>query len=241
MGQKVHPVGLRLGYIKNWSSSWFAKKKDFAGFVYEDVKLRRFIRERFPFAGISKVEIERASHRVKLNIYTAKPGVVIGRRGQEIDRLKEDLQEFTGQDVYINIKEVKSPQLSAQLVAENVAFQLKRRVNFRRAMKKAIAATRGEGGLGIKITCSGRLEGSEIARSEGYKEGKIPLHTFRADVDYGFCEAPTTYGLIGVKVWIYKGEILKVGREEEEKEEIKKVPKIAKRGKKDNGVNAKKG
>ncbi|MEA3328300.1 MAG: 30S ribosomal protein S3 [Candidatus Omnitrophota bacterium] len=230
MGQKVHPTGLRLGYIKEWSSSWFAKSRDFGGLVYKDVKLRRFIKERFSFAGIAKVEIERAGHNVKLNIYSAKPGVIIGRRGQEIERLKEDLQKFTGQEIYINIKEVKSPRLNAQLVAENVAFQLKKRINFRRAMKKAIAATVEAGGLGIKIACAGRLEGSEIARSEGYKEGKIPLHTFRADIDYGFCEAQTTYGLIGVKVWVYKGEILDPG------------PKNRfKKGKSDNGTNAQKG
>lgn len=218
MGQKVHPVSLRLGYIKSWGSRWFARK-DYAGLLYEDAKLRKFIKDRLSLAGISKVEIERASNRARINIYTAKPGVIIGRRGQEIDRLRDDLQELTGRDIYIEIKEVRVPQLDAQLIAKNVALQLERRVSFRRAMKKAVQASMQSGAQGIKIICSGRLGGAEIARSEGYKEGKIPLHTFRADIDYGFCEAHTTYGLIGVKAWIYKGEILK---EEPTEEEAKK-------------------
>ncbi len=218
MGQKVHPLSLRLGYIKSWSSKWFAKK-DYAELLYEDAKLRKFINERLSFAGVSKVEIERASNRARINIYTAKPGVIIGRRGQEIDRLRDDLQELTGRSIYIEIKEVRVPQLDAQLIAKNVALQLERRVSFRRAMKKAVQASVQSGVQGIKIICSGRLAGAEIARTEGYKEGKIPLHTFRADINYGFCEAHTTYGLIGVKVWIYKGEILREGPVKEEAEE----------------------
>ncbi len=216
MGQKVHPVSLRLGYIKSWGSRWFVKKKDYAGLLHEDAKIRKFIKDRLSLAGISKVEIERASNRTRINIYTAKPGVIIGRRGQEIDRLRDDLQELTGRDIYIEIKEVRTPQLDAQLIAQNVALQLERRVSFRRVMKKAVRISAESGAQGIKIICSGRLGGAEIARTEGYKEGKIPLHTFRADIDYGFCEAHTTYGLIGVKVWIYKGEVLKEGATKEE-------------------------
>ncbi len=210
MGQKVHPVSLRLGYIKGWSSRWFAKKKDFAGLLQEDIKLRNFVKNRLTSAAVAKIEIERSSNRVKIIIHTARPGVVIGRRGQEIDRLKEDLRDLTGREIYIEIREIKRPQLSAQLVAENISFQLQKRVSFRRAMKRAISGSMDSGALGIKIACAGRLHGAEIARSEGYKEGKIPLHTFRADIDYGFCGARTAYGLIGVKVWIYKGEILGV-------------------------------
>lgn len=208
MGQKVHPLSLRLGYIKSWGSKWFAGK-DYPRLLYEDIKIRKFIKERLSFAGVSKVEIERASNKVRVSIYTARPGVIIGRRGQEIDSLKDDLQELTEKDIYIDIKEVKLPQLDAQLIAENIALQLERRVSFRRAMKKAIAASMEKGALGIKIVCSGRLGGAEIARTEGYKEGKVPLQTFRSDIDYGFCEAHTAYGLIGVKVWVYKGDILK--------------------------------
>lgn len=208
MGQKVHPISLRLGYIKGWSSRWFAKKKDFAELLQQDIKLRIFIKNRFSSAAVSKIDIERSTNKVKVIIYTARPGVVIGRRGQEIDRLKEDARELTGGEIYIEIREVKNPQVNAQLVAENIAFQLEKRVSFRRAMKKALSNAMNNGALGIKINCAGRLQGAEIARSESYKQGKIPLHTFRADIDYGFCEAHTAYGLIGVKVWIYKGEIL---------------------------------
>ena len=208
MGQKVHPIALRLGYIKGWSSRWFAKKKDFAGLLQQDIKLRNFIKNRFSSAAVSKIEIERSTNKVKVIIYTARPGVVIGRRGQEIDRLKEDARELTGGEIYVEIREVKNPQVNAQLVAENISFQLERRVSFRRAMKKAITNAMNNGALGIKVACAGRLQGAEIARSEGYKKGKIPLHTFRADIDYGFCGSRTAYGLIGVKVWIYKGEIL---------------------------------
>ncbi len=208
MGQKVHPISLRLGYIKGWSSRWFAKKKDFAGLLQQDIKLRNFIKNRFSSAAVSKIDIERSAKKVKVIIHTARPGVVIGRRGQEIDRLKEDARELVGGEIYVEIREVKNPQLSAQLVAENIAFQLAKRVSFRRAMKRAISTSMDSGALGIKVTCGGRLQGAEIARSEGYKRGKIPLHTFRADIDYGFCASHTAYGLIGVKVWIYKGEIL---------------------------------
>jgi len=218
MGQKVHPLSLRLGYIKTWGSRWLVRK-GYADLLHEDVRIRRFIKERLSFAGVSKVEIERAGDRARVTIYTAKPGVIIGRRGQEIDRLRDDLHELTGKDIYIDIKEIRLPQLDAQLIAENIALQIERRVSFRRAMKKAITATMGSGALGIKVGCSGRLGGAEIARREGYKEGKIPLHTFRADIDYGFCEVHTAYGLIGVKVWVYKGDVLKEGAVKDEEAE----------------------
>ncbi len=208
MGQKVHPIGFRLGIIKTWDSKWFAGK-NYAAFVYEDSKIRRFLKRRLSHAGISKVEIERAAKRIKLRIFTARPGLVIGRKGTEIENLKRELEKFVPMEVIIDIQEVRKPELDAQLVAENVAFQIVRRVAFRRAMKKAVTSAMRFGAQGIKITCSGRLGGAEMARTEWFREGRVPLHTMRADIDCGFSEARTTYGLIGVKVLIFKGEILK--------------------------------
>ncbi len=208
MGQKAHPYGLRVGYIKEWKSRWFSKTKDFAKFLHEDFKIREYIKRQYSTAAISSIEIERASDRARVIIYSARPGIIIGRRGADIDRLRDDLANLTNKDVYIDIKEIKDPQVDAQLISENVAFQIERRVAFRRAMKKAVQMAMGHGAEGVKIRCSGRLGGIELSRSEVYKEGKIPLQTFRADVEYGFCEAHTTYGLIGVKVWICKGEVL---------------------------------
>lgn len=211
MGQKVHPYGFRLGYIKNWKSRWFAKKKEFPVALAEDMKIRSYIKKSLSSAAISNVEIERASNRIRVQIFSARPGIIIGRRGAEVDRLKDELQTMTQKQVFIDIKEISSPALEAQLVAESIAFQLEKRIAFRRAMKKAAQNAIAAGTGGLKIICSGRLGGGEIARTESYKYGKVPLQTLRADIDYGFAEAHTTYGLIGVKVWIYKGEILPKG------------------------------
>lgn len=219
MGHKVNPLSLRLGYIKTWRSRWFSKKKDFADNLHEDIGIRKYVKKNFSAAGISIIEIERASDRAKVIIYTAKPGIIIGRKGADIDRLRDELQEMTKKEIYIDIKEVENITTDAQLIAENVAFQLEKRVAFRRAMKKVIQQSMTAGALGIKIKCSGRLGGAEMSRSEGYKEGKVPLQTFRADIDYGFAEALTTYGLIGVKVWVYKGDILKQKPKKEELQE----------------------
>ncbi len=208
MGQKVHPHGLRVGVIKDWDAKWFSNDKDFADTLLEDVKLRKYIKKRLYDAGISKIEIERAANKVKINIYTAKPGIVIGKGGAGVDSLKKDLEKLSEKNVLINIVEVKVPELDAQLVAENIAAQLEKRISFRRAMKQAMGRTMKAGAKGIKTLCSGRLGGAEMARAEGYHEGTIPLQTLRADIDYGFAEAHTTYGRIGVKVWIYKGEVL---------------------------------
>lgn len=208
MGHKVNPISMRLGYIKNWKSRWFARKKDFADFLHEDLVIRKYVKKNFSAAGISAVDIERASNRAKVIIYTARPGIIIGRKGADIDRLRDDLQDKTKKEIYIEIKEIKNPAIEAQLVAENIAFQLEKRIAFRRAMKKAVQQAMNSGALGIKVKCAGRLGGAEMSRTEGYKEGKVPLQTFRADIDYGFTEALTTYGLIGVKSWIYKGDIL---------------------------------
>ena len=207
MGQKVHPYGFRLGYTKDWRSRWFATK-DYADLLHEDIALREDIRGRLHHAGISKIDIERAANKLKIDIHTARPGIVIGRKGAEVDRLKSEIQARTGREVFINIQEVHRPELDAQLVAENVAMQLERRVAFRRAMRKAVESSQRFGAEGVKIRCAGRLGGLEIARSEWYLHGKLPLHTLRADIDYGFAEARTTYGRIGVKVWLYAGEIL---------------------------------
>ncbi len=207
MGQKVHPKGLRLGIIKDWDARWYAEK-DYSDLLLEDIKLREYIKKKLFAAGISRVEIERAASRVKISIHTAKPGIVIGRGGTEVEALRKELEKTTGKHVNINIVEVKVPELDAQLVAENVAAQLKKRISFRRAMKQTVSRSMRMGAQGIKISCAGRLAGAEIARTERYNEGKVPLHTLRADIDYGFAEADTTYGKIGVKCWIYKGEVL---------------------------------
>ncbi|MBU4477509.1 MAG: 30S ribosomal protein S3 [Candidatus Omnitrophica bacterium] len=208
MGQKVHPLSFRLGYIKDWGSRWYAKRKDFSAYLMEDLKIRKFIKKEFASASVSKVDIERAANRVRIIIYSGRPGVIIGRRGADIDRLRDELQGMTKKEIYVDIKEVQNPSTDAQLVAEGVAFQLEKRIAFRRAMKKAVAQAISSGAGGIKIICSGRLGGAEIARTEKYKAGKVPLHTLRADIDYGFAEAHTTYGVIGVKCWIYKGDII---------------------------------
>lgn len=208
MGQKAHPYGLRVGFIKNWKSRWFSKSKNFAKFLHEDFKMRDYVKKQYFAAAISNIEIERASDRIRIIIYSARPGIIIGRRGADIDRLRDDLSNLTNKDIYIDIKEIKDPQIDAQLISENVAFQIEKRVAFRRVMKRAVQMAMGHGAEGIKIRCSGRLGGQELSRSEVYKEGKVPLQTFRADIEYGFYEAKTTYGLIGVKVWICKGEIL---------------------------------
>lgn len=206
MGQKVHPIGFRLGISKGWNSRWYGEK-NYAVFVHEDLKVRGFIKKKLFHAGISSIEIERTANTVKVIIRTARPGIVIGKRGAEIDVMKKQLSKLTGRDVDLEIVEVRKPDTDAQLVAENVALQLERRVSFRRAMKKAVTSTMRMGGKGIKIMCAGRLGGAEIARSEWYREGRVPLHTLRADIDYGQAEALTTYGIIGVKVLIYKGEV----------------------------------
>ncbi len=220
MGQKTHPVGYRLGIFKDWDSRWFAEKdSEFSQNLIEDYKIKKFIRDNFRFAGISKIEISRVGEKVIINLHTARPGVIIGRRGAEVDRLRMEMQDMLKKQVEIEIIEVKNPLLEAQLIADSVAAQLERRAHFRRAMKRAASSAMEAGAKGVKIMCSGRLGGAEIARSEWYKEGKIPLQTLRSDVDFGFSEARTKYGVIGVKVWLYKGDaLLDKEREEEEKE-----------------------
>jgi len=206
MGQKVHPVGLRLGINRTWNSRWFAGS-EFASLVVEDQEIRRFLKKRLHQAGVSNIEIEREGNKVKLRIYTSRPGIIIGKRGVEIENLKKEIETKIRREVFIDIKEVRRPELEAQLIAENIAMQLVRRVAFRRAMKKSVASAIRFGAQGIKTSCSGRLGGAEMARREWYREGRVPLHTLRADIDYGFAEAFTTYGVIGVKVTLYKGEI----------------------------------
>ncbi len=208
MGQKVNPIGMRIGIVKTWESRWYADK-NYAAFIQEDNKIRKFVKQKLYHAGISKVEIERSSKHVRLRIFTARPGIVIGKKGAEIEVLKNDLQRLVSQEVFIDIQEVRKPEVDAQLVAENVANQLIRRIAFRRAMKRGVSSAMRFGAKGVKIICSGRLGGAEMARTEWYREGRVPLHTLRADIDYGFTEARTTYGIIGVKVFIFKGEILK--------------------------------
>ena len=207
MGQKVNPLGFRLGVIKSWDSRWFAGK-DYAAFIEDDYHIRAFLKKKLYHAGISKIEIERWAKRIRLRIYAARPGIVIGKKGAEIELLKKELEKMVPQEVVIDIQEVRKPEVDAQLVAENVALQIVRRVAFRRAMKRGVSSAMRFGAQGIKVCCSGRLGGAEMARTEWYKEGRIPLHTLRADIDYGFSEARTTYGIIGVKVWIFHGEIL---------------------------------
>ena len=205
MGQKVHPTGFRLGYIKTWRSRWYAEK-DYASLLHEDLALKKDLKKRFGHAGVSRVEIERAANKLKVTIHTSRPGIIIGRKGQEVDKLKQEVQKRTGKEVFINIQEILKPELDAQLVCESVALQLEKRIAFRRAMRKAVDAALRFGARGIKIRVSGRLNGAEIARSEWYLHGQLPLHTLRADVDFGFHEAHTTFGQIGVKTWIYRGE-----------------------------------
>ncbi len=224
MGQKVNPHGLRIGIIKDWDSNWFADK-DYEKFLLEDIRIREFIKEKLFLSGIARVQIERASQKIRISIYTAKPGMVIGRQGSNIELLKGDLKKMTDSSIDINIVEIKTPDMNAILVAENIASQLERRIAFRRAMKQCVTRTMRMGAKGIKVQVGGRLGGAEIARSETYREGSVPLHTLRADIDYGTAEAHTTYGRIGVKVWIYKGEVLP-----ESKEVAKAAPKMQEGG-----------
>jgi small subunit ribosomal protein S3 len=226
MGQKVHPTSFRIGVIRDWSSRWYSTKGEFAEKLFQDTKIRKLVKKELSMASVSHVDIERASNRVRVIIHSGRPGMVIGRKGAQIERLKETVQNIVGDQtkLFIDIKEVPNPTMEAKIVADNIAFQLEKRVAFRRVMKKAIQAHRDAGGEGIKLRCSGRLGGAEIARSEGYKWGKIPLQTIRADIDYGFSEARTAYGIIGVKVWIYRGE--KFGPDTKEKEiEVEKETK----------------
>jgi small subunit ribosomal protein S3 len=209
LGQKVCPVGLRLGITKSWDSKWFAEKKKYTDLLHEDLKIRKLIKKEFYQSAISKIELERAaSERVRIIINSARPGMIIGRKGQEIESLRQRLSKMTGKDIYLDIREVKRPEIDSQLVAENIALQMERRVAYRRAMKRGIASALRLGALGIKVMVSGRLGGAEIARQEWYREGRVPLATLRADIDYGFAQAKTTYGIIGIKVWIFKGEVL---------------------------------
>jgi small subunit ribosomal protein S3 len=214
VGQKVHPKGFRLNVIEQWESRWFAGR-EYADLLHEDVKVRNFLKARLYHAGVSRIDIERAANKAKINIHTARPGIVIGKKGAEIEKLKQELAKLTARECFLNIHEVRRPDLEAQLVAENVALQLERRVAFRRAMKEAVARAMRMGAQGIRIQCAGRLGGSEIARTEWYREGRVPLHTLRADVNYGFAEARCGYGVIGVRVWIFRGEVLTKQEEEQ--------------------------
>ncbi len=210
MGQKVNPIGLRLKILKEWDSKWFAER-NYAQYLHEDFKIKNFLKKKLYHAGIAKIQLERAANKIKITINTARPGLVIGKKGVEIEKTKEEIKKKFNIDPIININEIKTPETNAQLVAENVAFQLERRVAFRRAMKRSVANARKYGVEGIKISCAGRLAGAEMARTEWYREGRVPLHTLRADIDYGFAEALTTYGIIGVKVWIFHGEKIQRG------------------------------
>ena len=222
MGQKVNPIGLRVTINRDWRSKWFASKREYGDMLHGDLLIRDYIKKRLASAGISKVHIERDSNRARVVLYTSRPGIVIGRKGAEIDRLKDDLTDITNKEIFIDVEEIRRPELEAQLVAENIALQLEHRVSFRRAMKKAVGTAMDYGAQGIKVSVAGRLGGAEMSRTEHYKEGKIPLHTLRADIDYGFAEARTTYGTIGVKVWIFKGEKLPVKKGETDAADAKK-------------------
>jgi small subunit ribosomal protein S3 len=209
MGQKVHPFGLRIGVFRTWQSRWFAKPENFARFIHEDYQIRKFIKTKYKQAAVSKIIIERLAEKIKIRIFSARPGIIIGRHGADIERLREDLNNMTKSELTIDVEEIRNPGADAQLVGENIAFQIEKRVAFRRAIKRAMEQSMNtEGVKGIRVSCAGRLNGAEMSRTETYKQGKIPLQTLRADIDYGFAEALTTYGLIGVKVWIYKGDIL---------------------------------
>lgn len=211
MGQKIHPTGFRLSVLRNWSSRWYANSKNFAGMLNEDIKVREFLKKRLSHASVSRVVIERPAKNAKITVYSSRPGVVIGKKGEDIEALRGELQRLMGVPVHVNIEEVRKPELDAQLVADNIAQQLEKRIMFRRAMKRAIQNAMRLGAQGIKIMSAGRLNGVEIARCEWYREGRVPLHTLRAEIDYGFAEAKTTYGVIGVKVWVFKGEVLGKG------------------------------
>lgn len=207
MGQKVNPIGIRLGYIKDWTSRWFADSKSYPVFLKNDLRVREFLKQKLKHASVSRIQINRLANNAQITIHTARPGIVIGKRGEDIDVLRRDVSRFMGVPVQVSVEEIRKPELDAQLVAEGVAQQLEKRIMFRRAMKRAVQNTLRVGAEGIKISVAGRLNGAEIARTEWYREGRVPLHTFRADIDYGFAEAVTTYGVIGVKVWIFKGEV----------------------------------
>jgi small subunit ribosomal protein S3 len=208
MGQKVHPIGIRLGIVKDWTSTWFADSRNYANFLNQDLKIRDFIKKKLKHASVSRIQIQRPANNAAITIHTARPGIVIGKKGEDIEKLRAEVAREMGVPVHINIEEVRKPEIDAQLVAESVAQQLERRIMFRRAMKRAVGNAMRLGAQGIKIMVAGRLNGAEIARTEWYREGRVPLHTLRADIDYGFTEANTTYGVIGVKVWVFKGEIL---------------------------------
>ncbi|HBQ86959.1 MAG TPA: 30S ribosomal protein S3 [Syntrophomonas sp.] len=222
MGQKVNPKGFRIGVIKTWDSNWYADR-DYTDLLHEDFKVRKFIKDKFYAAGVSKVEIQRTGNRLRVTIHTAKPGIIIGRGGQEVETLKAELIKMTGKSVNINIQEIRKPELDAQIVAENVAQQLEKRISFRRAMKQSVGRTMRVGALGMKIMISGRLGGAEIARTEWHSEGKVPLHTLRADIDYGFAEANTTYGKIGIKVWINRGEVIPEAKKRPQKKQVEEA------------------
>jgi len=207
LGQKTHPIGIRLGIVKTWDSRWYLKK-GYAAQLLEDINIRKDIKAKLYHAGVSKIEIERAGQKIRVIIHTARPGIIIGKKGSEVEKLRKDIELVSGKQVSVDIKEIRKPELDAQLVAENVALQLEKRIAFRRAMKKSVASALRFGAQGIKIMCAGRLAGAEIARTEWYREGRVPLHTFRADINYGFAQAKTTFGIIGVKVWVYHGDIL---------------------------------
>jgi small subunit ribosomal protein S3 len=215
MGQKVHPTGIRLGIVKDWTSKWYADSKSYADYLYTDIKVREYLRKKLAQASVSRIQIERPARNARITIRTARPGMVIGKKGEDIEALRQHVSNMMGVPVHINIEEIRKPELDAQLVAESIAQQIQRRIMYRRAMKRAVTNTMRLGALGIKVNVAGRLNGAEIARSEWYREGRVPLHTFRADIDYGFAEAHTTSGVIGIKVWIFKGEVFD-GAEEEE-------------------------
>ena len=228
MGHKVHPTGIRLGISKDWNSKWFANKRDYALYLTADLKVRELLRKKLAQAGISRIQIERPAKSARITIHTARPGVVIGKKGEDIEKLRKEVSAMMGVPAHINVSEVRKPEIDAQLVAESIAQQLERRIMFRRAMKRAVGNAMRLGALGIKVNVGGRLNGAEIARSEWYREGRVPLHTLRADIDYGFAEAKTTYGIIGVKVWVYRGEIFDfsaVGQEKASDEQSPRPPR----------------
>jgi small subunit ribosomal protein S3 len=208
MGQKVNPIGLRLGINRTWDSRWYANEKDYAGLLHEDIKIREFLQKKLSQAGISKIVIERPAKKARVTIHSARPGIIIGKKGADIDKLRQEISQMTASEVHLNIVEIRKPEIDAKLIAENIAQQLERRVAFRRAMKRSVQSAMRLGALGIRINCGGRLGGAEIARTEWYREGRVPLHTLRADIDYGEAEAMTAYGICGIKVWVFKGEIM---------------------------------
>lgn len=223
MGQKVHPVGIRLGIVKDWNAKWFADSKNFADYLNTDLKVRDFLKKKLSQASVSRIQIQRPARNAYITIHTARPGIVIGKKGEDIEALRKEVSRMMGIPVHINVEEIRKPELDAQLVAESIAQQLEKRIMFRRAMKRAVSNAMRLGAQGIKINVAGRLNGAEIARTEWYREGRVPLHTLRADIDYGFAEARTTYGVIGVKVWIFKGEVFGTGEQAAEAEPAKKA------------------